>query len=125
MQGNELSLYHEAVGVLFELALTSQNDATERLQACCLVFGYKHRIYANASKMPTEQGVYVFIDGPIIRYIGKSRNAYKRCQQRLFEYDSIGFVPCDDDELALCEIRLISILIPQFNSQTEMFWGKK
>lgn len=124
MQGDELRIYHEAVGELFEKALSSENGAIERLEACCLVFGYKSRIYANASKMPPEQGVYVFIDGAIIRYIGKSCNAFKRCQQRPFEYDSIGFVPCDDYELALCEIRLISILIPQFNSQTKMFWGK-
>lgn len=124
MQGDNLISDAALNGELLAIALSPQNDGLERLEACCLLFGYDYFILPNASKLPSEQGVYVFIDGPIVRYVGKTCNAYKRCQQRPFEYDAIGFVPCDDDYLSLCEIRLISILIPQFNSQTKTLWGK-
>lgn len=125
MRNSELSPECKVIGDNLIFAMSQGNNGDERLVSCCKVFGYECRLYLNASKLPHDQGVYVFIDGAIVRYVGKSRDVHKRCQQREYEYDCIGFVPIDSDNIDVCEIRLISLLCPQYNSQTRRIWEQE
>lgn len=89
-----------------------------RVIVCCDLFSYSPTSYANQSKVPQVAGVYVIIDGDEICYVGKSRNIYKRLLNHRFEYDQIVVIECEQEEISLCEIRLIALLCPQFNSET-------
>jgi hypothetical protein len=62
-------------------------------------------------------GVYFLIAGGVIRYVGQTRNLFKRIEEHRLKrvFDSYAVLPCAPEEAPVLEARYIDALKPEWN----------
>ena len=106
-------------GFQFLFASDANNPPVLRFLTACSLFDMKPEMVNGYWDVPSEPGVYCYLDHYEITYVGKSRNLKSRIQGHPHERMMLGYACVPLELISLCEVQLISVLRPNINHESK------